>query len=96
MNLVTRTAVLTAATAAAAVAFANPASATTGSDFLVWQRTSSVATADTTTLKGDMDRDGDVDGRDFLIWQRGGSPTAGDVDHDSDVDAADFLIWQRT
>jgi hypothetical protein len=26
------------------------------------------------TLAGDFDADGDVDGRDFLVWQRGGSP----------------------
>lgn len=27
-------------------------------------------------LKGDFDKDGDVDGDDFLLWQRGGSPNS--------------------
>jgi T5SS/PEP-CTERM-associated repeat protein/autotransporter-associated beta strand protein len=39
-----------------------------------------------TTLPGDFDFDGDVDGRDFLIWQRGGSP--------SPLSADDLADWQ--
>jgi hypothetical protein len=30
-----------------------------------------------TTLPGDFDEDGDVDGRDFLVWQR--NPSVGDL-----------------
>ncbi|TWU28705.1 hypothetical protein [Bythopirellula polymerisocia] len=39
-----------------------------------------------TSIPGDFDNDGDVDGRDFLVWQRGGSPGP---DY-----AADLLAWQ--
>lgn len=39
-----------------------------------------------TTLLGDFDEDGDVDGRDFLEWQRGNSPTP----HSAD----DLANWQ--
>ncbi len=39
-----------------------------------------------TTLLGDFDEDGDVDGRDFLEWQRGNSP----IPHSAD----DLADWQ--
>ncbi len=38
------------------------------------------------TVLGDFDFDGDVDGRDFLIWQRGGSPAP--------LSAGDLATWQ--
>ena len=40
----------------------------------------------TSTLPGDFDNDGDVDGRDFLRWQRGGSPNP--------LSASDLALWQ--
>lgn len=39
-----------------------------------------------TSLAGDFDEDGDVDGRDFLCWQRGGSPTP--------LSTTDLANWQ--
>lgn len=38
------------------------------------------------SLDGDFDGDGDVDGRDFLVWQRGGSP--------NQLSAGDLALWQ--
>ena len=45
-----------------------------------------VLTFQASSLPGDFDTDGDVDGRDFLIWQRGGSPNQGSP--------ADLSDWQ--
>jgi hypothetical protein len=45
-----------------------------------------VLSAFQTSLAGDFDHDGDVDGRDFLIWQRGGSP--------SPMSPADLAAWR--
>jgi hypothetical protein len=39
-----------------------------------------------TSVTGDFDGDGDVDGRDFLAWQRGSSPTP--------LSASDLADWQ--
>jgi hypothetical protein len=51
-----------------------------------------------TSIPGDFDGDGDVDGGDFLAWQRGlGTSSAtiadGDADGDGDVDDADLAQW---
>jgi hypothetical protein len=52
------------------------------------------------TLNGDFDSDGDVDGADFIAWQTnfptasGATPADGDADGDTDVDGADFAAWQ--
>jgi hypothetical protein len=52
------------------------------------------------SLPGDFDSDGDVDGADFVAWQTnfptGNSATTsqGDADGDGDVDGADFAAWQ--
>jgi len=61
------------------------------------------------SVPGDIDGDGDVDGADFLEWQlSGGSASSladweanygtalpGDFDLDGDVDGTDFLEWQQ-
>jgi hypothetical protein len=53
-----------------------------------------------TTLPGDFDSDGDVDGADFVAWQThfpmatGATLATGDADGDGDVDGADFVAWQ--
>lgn len=39
-----------------------------------------------TSLSGDFDGDGDVDGEDFLLWQRGGSPNP--------LSASDLTDWE--
>lgn len=52
------------------------------------------------TLPGDFDSDGDVDGADFVTWQThfptatGTTLATGDSDGDGDVDGADFVAWQ--
>jgi hypothetical protein len=43
-------------------------------------------TAGSSSIPGDFDGDGDVDGRDFLVWQRGGSPAP--------LSASDLADWQ--
>lgn len=45
-----------------------------------------VATPMPSTLLGDFDLDGDIDGRDFLVWQRGGSPNG--------INSGDLALWQ--
>jgi hypothetical protein len=53
-----------------------------------------------TTVPGDFDSDGDVDGADFVAWQTnfptadGATLNMGDADGDFDVDGADFVVWQ--
>jgi hypothetical protein len=53
-----------------------------------------------TTVPGDFDSDGDVDGADFVAWQTnfpkpdGADLSMGDADGDFDVDGADFVVWQ--
>jgi hypothetical protein len=52
------------------------------------------------TVPGDFDSDGDVDGADFVAWQtnfpkaNSATLTQGDADGDGDVDGADFVVWQ--
>jgi autotransporter-associated beta strand protein len=52
-----------------------------------------------TSIAGDFDGDGDVDGADFIVWQTNypttSGATAGDADNDDDVDGADFAAWQN-
>ncbi|MEM9657300.1 MAG: hypothetical protein AAF961_02970 [Planctomycetota bacterium] len=38
------------------------------------------------SLTGDFDDDGDVDGADLLVWQRGGSPDA--------ISSSDLAVWE--
>ena len=45
-----------------------------------------VLSAFQSSLNGDFDVDGDVDGNDFLVWQRGGSPNPNS--------AADLALWR--
>jgi hypothetical protein len=51
-------------------------------------RTGIVTYSAPSSLPGDFDGDGDVDGRDFLVWQRGGSP--------NQLSASDLADWQAT
>jgi hypothetical protein len=52
------------------------------------------------SVPGDFDADGDVDGTDFVAWQTnfpkasGAVLADGDADGDADVDGADFVVWQ--
>jgi hypothetical protein len=54
-----------------------------------------------TTIPGDFDGNGDVDGNDLGIWETSYATTSnatssdGDTDSDGDVDGFDFLAWQR-
>jgi autotransporter-associated beta strand protein len=54
------------------------------------------------SLPGDFDSDGDVDGADFIAWQTnfptasGATQAQGDADGDTDVDGADFSAWQSS
>ncbi len=56
-----------------------------GADF-EWSVITGTGLLRVTSLLGDFDHDGDVDGRDFLIWQRGGSPAA--------QSSSDLADWQ--
>ena len=48
------------------------------------------------SLAGDFDEDGDVDGDDLGEWKNDFGPTNGsDADGDGDSDGGDFLTWQR-
>jgi hypothetical protein len=62
--------------------------------------TGGVLSITATTVPGDFDSDGDVDGADFVAWQThfptpfGATLADGDADGDGDVDGADFVVWQ--
>jgi hypothetical protein len=51
----------------------------------VWYDGIGYARVEPSSILGDFDRDGDVDGRDFLVWQRG---------YGTEFDAADLADWQ--
>jgi hypothetical protein len=55
-------------------------------DFDPLSGTLTLADFEMTTLSGDFDLDGDVDGRDFLVWQRGESPNP--------LSAGDLVDWR--
>jgi autotransporter-associated beta strand protein len=62
--------------------------------------TSGVLSVVGSSITGDFDGDGDIDGADFIAWQTnfptpdGGTRQQGDADGDGDVDGGDFMVWQ--